>query len=86
MTTRKKKKSLSSNARPKIESLYSEYLLPKSNWIPDNQVTDCFNCTKSFIPLVRTKHHCRRCGNIFANRNFSKKNEFKFEKVVRIGF
>lgn len=63
---RKKKKSLSSNSRPTPESVFSEYhLLPRADWVPDNQATHCFNCNKSFIPLVRSKHHCRRCGNVF---------------------
>jgi len=33
-------------------------------WVPDESVTNCYNCTKYFSFLTR-KHHCRFCGKIF---------------------
>ncbi len=33
-------------------------------WIPDETVTNCYNCNKYFSFLTR-KHHCRFCGKIF---------------------
>uniref|UniRef100_A0A182R006 Lateral signaling target protein 2 homolog n=1 Tax=Anopheles farauti TaxID=69004 RepID=A0A182R006_9DIPT len=33
-------------------------------WVPDHAVTRCTNCQTEFW-LVRRKHHCRSCGQIF---------------------
>ena len=43
-----------------------KYTLPKrvNNWVDDNTVISCYNCTKTFSLFVR-KHHCRFCGKIF---------------------
>ena len=66
-TARKHRKSLSTNNQKPITGNQSAILMPKSKWVPDNQAQTCFNCNKSFIPFVRPKHHCRRCGNVFCN-------------------
>lgn len=42
--------------------------LPKSKWIPDEKVDNCFNCNKRFMYLLRRKHHCRKCGFIFCDK------------------
>jgi hypothetical protein len=31
------------------------------NWVPDNAVSKCMECTASFTLMFR-RHHCRRCG------------------------
>ena len=66
-TVRRPRKSLSTNNIKSMEEELTLVLMPKSKWVPDNQTHNCFNCNKSFIPFVRPKHHCRRCGNIFCN-------------------
>lgn len=33
-------------------------------WVNDNMVTQCYHCRKEF-GILRRKHHCRNCGNIF---------------------
>src|SRR3989304_6714013 len=42
------------------------HALPRRNhiWIPDESVSDCYNCKKVFTITFR-KHHCRHCGKIF---------------------
>lgn len=65
--TLKHRKSLSTDILNSKVDDESRILMPKSRWVPDKQAQTCFNCNKSFIPIVRPKHHCRRCGNIFCN-------------------
>ncbi len=31
-------------------------------------MTHCFHCGKEFLPIVRWRHHCRFCGNIFCSK------------------
>ncbi|KAM3918008.1 zinc finger FYVE domain-containing protein 1 [Leptodactylus fuscus] len=33
-------------------------------WIPDHEITNCFNCRKEFNIKI-SKHHCRACGQGF---------------------
>ncbi|XP_040188991.1 zinc finger FYVE domain-containing protein 1 isoform X1 [Rana temporaria] len=33
-------------------------------WIPDHEITDCYNCKKEFNVKL-SKHHCRACGQGF---------------------
>lgn len=42
-------------------------MCPKDKWIPDKDVTNCFNCDSRFNKLYRWKHHCRICGRIFCS-------------------
>ncbi|TPX49034.1 hypothetical protein SeMB42_g02129 [Synchytrium endobioticum] len=35
-----------------------------SNWTPDCQAKDCFDCGKCFNMFTR-RHHCRKCGGVF---------------------
>eukprot|EP00758_Cryptobia_borreli_P001832 Tbor_TRINITY_DN2570_c0_g1::TRINITY_DN2570_c0_g1_i1::g.516::m.516/K06276/PDPK1; 3-phosphoinositide dependent protein kinase-1 len=35
-------------------------------WVGDDEVTQCKHCGKDFN-LIRRKHHCRNCGNIFCD-------------------
>jgi len=41
-------------------------LAPTAKWVSDEDVTHCHKCTAEFT-LLRRKHHCRLCGNIFCN-------------------
>ncbi|CAI2365238.1 unnamed protein product [Moneuplotes crassus] len=36
----------------------------RSKWIPNEHAEDCFHCEKKFS-LLRWRHHCRECGNVF---------------------
>ncbi|OAD08025.1 hypothetical protein MUCCIDRAFT_19365, partial [Mucor lusitanicus CBS 277.49] len=36
-------------------------------WMPDEQCKECYKCRKPFT-LLRRKHHCRTCGQIFCGR------------------
>lgn len=40
-------------------------LISKDKWKLDNEINKCYRCDKQFNVLIRRKHHCRRCGNIF---------------------
>lgn len=35
-----------------------------ANWLPDLMSTTCMNCYRPFT-LLRRRHHCRECGNLF---------------------
>ncbi|KAG2235832.1 hypothetical protein INT48_003944 [Thamnidium elegans] len=39
----------------------------KEFWMPDEQCKECYKCRKPFT-LLRRKHHCRTCGQIFCGR------------------
>ncbi|KAI7871240.1 hypothetical protein BDF14DRAFT_1764825 [Spinellus fusiger] len=36
----------------------------KEFWMPDEQCKECYKCRKQFT-LLRRRHHCRTCGQIF---------------------
>mmetsp|Transcript_17325 Transcript_17325/g.20083 ORF Transcript_17325/g.20083 Transcript_17325/m.20083 type:complete len:145 (-) Transcript_17325:142-576(-) len=36
----------------------------RAKWVPNEHVAECFHCRKGF-GLIRWRHHCRECGNIF---------------------
>eukprot|EP00388_Colpodella_angusta_P047534 GDKK01072962.1.p1 GENE.GDKK01072962.1~~GDKK01072962.1.p1 ORF type:complete len:346 (-),score=-2.14 GDKK01072962.1:98-1006(-) len=38
----------------------------ETKWVKDSDVTRCNKCGKDFN-LLRRKHHCRSCGNIYCN-------------------
>lgn len=40
----------------------------REKWKEDSEVSHCFNCNSQFIFLLRRKHHCRKCGNIFCGK------------------
>ncbi|KAI7870796.1 hypothetical protein BDF14DRAFT_1769854 [Spinellus fusiger] len=42
------------------------FLLPRPEWVNDEDVFQCGSCNSSFGPL-RRRHHCRNCGNIFCH-------------------
>ncbi|OBZ90423.1 1-phosphatidylinositol 3-phosphate 5-kinase fab1 [Choanephora cucurbitarum] len=39
----------------------------KEFWMPDEQCKECYKCRKPFT-LLRRKHHCRICGQIFCSK------------------
>lgn len=60
-------------------------LLPPT-WIPDELVNTCSLCAQLFN-LIRRRHHCRRCGNIFCHQcsnNFVSLKCFGYAKPVRV--
>ncbi|KAJ6217733.1 hypothetical protein RDWZM_008890 [Blomia tropicalis] len=60
-------------------------LLPPT-WIPDELVSTCSLCGQVFN-LIRRRHHCRRCGNIFCRQcsnHFVSLKCFGYAKPVRV--
>ena len=60
-------------------------LLPPT-WIPDELVNTCSLCAQVFN-LIRRRHHCRRCGNIFCHQcsnNYISLKCFGYAKPVRV--
>jgi len=47
-------------------------------WIPDDAVSQCHGCNSPFHFLVRRKHHCRNCGNIFCSSCVESRVHLKF--------
>lgn len=61
-------------------------VLPPPIWIPDDLVSTCKNCSQAFN-LIRRRHHCRRCGQIFCHQcsnNFVALKCFGYVKPVRV--
>lgn len=50
--------------------------IPREKWKEDSEVSNCFNCDSQFIFLLRRKHHCRKCGNIFCGKYVLKNPSF----------
>lgn len=40
--------------------------VPKSDWVPDDEVSACTQCSRPFTLFFR-RHHCRACGKIFCD-------------------
>lgn len=43
---------------------------PKDKWVPDRDVNNCFKCDEKFHSIIRRKHHCRYCGQIFCGKYY----------------
>ena len=55
-------------------------------WVPDELVDSCTSCMQSFN-LIRRRHHCRNCGQIYCNNcssNFVPLSQFGYHKPVRV--
>jgi FYVE zinc finger len=37
-------------------------------WLPDSCATVCKGCSQPFKPVVRLRHHCRLCGQVFCHQ------------------
>ena len=46
----------------------SKILISKSKWISDDKATSCFNCNSDFLFLLKRRHHCRMCGQVFCSK------------------
>ena len=57
----------------------------KSLWVPNNAVTNCFECENKFTTIMVRQHHCRICGNIFcsncSNKQIQVSNNNKIIKL-----
>jgi hypothetical protein len=42
---------------------------PKSQWMPDDAVEECLECSSKFT-MVSRRHHCRSCGNALPIKKF----------------
>ncbi|KAK4513578.1 uncharacterized protein ATC70_005582 [Mucor velutinosus] len=56
-----------SNSLSKILARLRRQKNDKEFWMPDEQCNECYKCRKPFT-LLRRKHHCRTCGQIFCGR------------------
>ena len=55
-------------------------------WVPDELVASCTSCDQTFT-LLRRRHHCRSCGQIFCNQCSSHSvplQQFGYNKPVRV--
>ncbi|XP_025018519.1 lateral signaling target protein 2 homolog [Tetranychus urticae] len=55
-------------------------------WVPDEMVSACILCDSQFT-LIRRRHHCRNCGNIYCNsccNYFVPLAHYGFPKPVRV--
>ena len=60
--------------------------IARRKWIPDDEVTECTNCSAQFTTL-RRRHHCRNCGGLFCNECTSKRAvvlKYGFDSEVRV--
>lgn len=76
---------ISESASEPSYSAARNLLLPPT-WIPDELVSTCSLCAQVFN-LIRRRHHCRRCGNIFCHQcsnNFVSLKCFGYAKPVRV--
>ena len=57
----------------------------KNLWVPNNAVTNCFECENKFTTIMVRQHHCRICGNIFcsncSNKQIQVSNNNKIIKL-----
>ncbi|KAF7727960.1 1-phosphatidylinositol-3-phosphate 5-kinase [Apophysomyces ossiformis] len=56
-----------SNSLSKILARLRGHKIDKQYWMPDEQCKECYKCRKSFT-LLRRRHHCRACGQIFCSK------------------
>ena len=66
------KNALQMNNRELDKELQQMHRLMQSRaagppWVPDWYVEACSGCKAAFT-LVRRRHHCRQCGNIFCSK------------------
>jgi hypothetical protein len=72
-------------AEEKIQSL-KEKAKVEQYWVPDDLAHDCYRCHSSFT-LLKRRHHCRRCTNVFCNACTSQRAMLKeqgFTVPVRV--
>jgi hypothetical protein len=55
------------NGPERLEKDESLQQMTRERWVDDKQVLFCHGCQAKFS-VVRRKHHCRRCGNVYCNK------------------
>lgn len=43
-------------------------LIKRDEWVLDKTAKYCHDCGKEFLPLIRRRHHCRNCGNVYCDK------------------
>ena len=54
-------------------------------WVPDSQVTSCYECDCKFSLVGKRRHHCRKCGRVYCHQCCSQTvsaDEIGFTKMV----
>lgn len=70
-----------SDLRERVQTV----LLPPI-WVPDELVSICTDCCSPFT-IIRRRHHCRNCGQIYCNNcsnNFMPLVRYGYVKPVRV--
>jgi len=50
--------------------------MPRKDWVEDTHIHECKACSVPF-GLLRRKHHCRVCGNVFCDECTSKRTSLR---------
>lgn len=58
--------SISGTSDHSFELIDERETCPSGRWVPDHDIDKCHECRIEFR-LLRRKHHCRNCGNIFCD-------------------
>ncbi|CAG2100112.1 unnamed protein product [Medioppia subpectinata] len=64
----------------------TQQLLLPPIWVPDELVSVCTQCCSQFT-IIRRRHHCRNCGQIYCNNcsnNFTPLARYGYVKPVRV--
>jgi len=63
-----------------VSPLVNPQSLPKNQWVPDSERSNCNSCKSKFGITLR-KHHCRICGEIYCNKCSNYRYRFKHLRV-----
>lgn len=77
--------SVNRDVIPANEQHNTQLLIPPA-WVADEFGPVCFACSTQFT-LLRRRHHCRNCGNIFCNAcasNYVPLIQYGYFKPVRV--
>lgn len=55
------------------QNITKQTLIPRMEWVPDNERKECSICCRRFNFFFRRKHHCRLCGEVICRTCFVKR-------------